>query len=70
MLFDVQDQLPGQFCQLLLGKRYSRLNLELSESVHLDDVSKIPSLIQEAEDFIKSHSAQWNALCKWATEHF
>ena len=70
MLFDVQDQLPGQLCQLLLGKRYSRLNLELSESVHLDDVSKIPLLIQEVENFIKSHSAQWKALCAWTTNHF
>ena len=70
MLFDVQDQLPGQLCQLLLGKSYCRLNLELSQAVHLDDVSKIPSLIQEAESFIQSHKAEWKALCEWTTAHF
>jgi len=47
MLSDVQDQLPGQLCALLLGDQYRRVNLALSKSVALDDVSEIPLLIQE-----------------------
>ena len=53
MLFDVQDQLPGQLCQLLLGKDYERVNLKLTKTVGLDEVSKIPQLIQWVETFIE-----------------
>ena len=70
MLSDVQDQLPGQLCELLLGDQYRRVNLALSKSVALDDVSKIPLLIQETELYIQNHQVEWRALCKWVTERF
>ncbi|QVL57009.1 MAG: hypothetical protein KFB93_06415 [Simkaniaceae bacterium] len=70
MLFDVQDQLPGQLCTLLLKERYQRLNLRLSKSIHLDDVSKIPSLIEETERHIQKHPLEWKVICDWTTSLF
>ncbi|WP_420421819.1 patatin-like phospholipase family protein [Simkania sp.] len=65
MLFDVQDQLPGQTCQMLLGKNYRRINLKLSESVALDDAKKIPELIQDVETYITQNPKEWEATCNW-----
>ncbi len=70
MLFDVQDQLPGQLCALLLKKQYLRLNFQLSKSVPLDAVSEIPSLIQETESYINKHPAEWKTYCQWIESHF
>jgi len=70
MLSDVQDQLPGQLCELLLGDQYRRVNLALSKSVALDDISEIPLLIQETELYIQNHQVEWRALCKWVVANF
>ena len=70
MLSDVQDQLPGQLCELLLGDQYRCVNLALSKSVALDDVSEILLLIQETELYIQNHQVEWRALCKWVAENF
>lgn len=70
LLFDVQDQMPGQLCQLLMGSKYCRVNLELTQSVQLDETSKIPSLIQETESYIRHHAAEWKALCAWTEKLF
>ena len=70
MLFDVQDQLPGQLCALLLKEQYLRLNFQLSKSVSLSAVSELPSLIQETENYIKKHSAEWKTYCKWVESRF
>jgi len=70
MLFDVQDELPGQTCQMFLGKNYKRVNLKLAESVALDDASKIPELIQNVESYIKQNPKEWESTCAWAVSHF
>ncbi|MCB1110085.1 MAG: patatin-like phospholipase family protein [Chlamydiia bacterium] len=70
LLFDVQDQLSGQLCQLLLKENYYRLNLELAEAVSLDDTSKISQLIQETETYIKNNPKLWDAACDWAKKSF
>lgn len=70
MLFDVQDQLPGELCQLLLKQRYQRLNLRLENAVSLNDVSKIPQLIEETHAYISSHSEEWKKVCDWALKTF
>jgi len=70
MLFDVQDQLPGQICQLLLRQNYLRINLRLSEAIALDDASKIPQLIEEVEAFIEKNPSEWKSTCKWVESCF
>lgn len=70
MLFDVQDQMPGQLCQLLMGEKYYRQNLELAQSVRLNDVTQIPSLIEETEKYIQSHPKEWKTLCQWTLTYF
>ena len=70
MLFDAQDQLPGQIAALILKENYKRINLKLAEAVALDDVLKIPQLIREAETFVQDHPNEWRAICEWVTLHF
>ncbi len=70
MLFDVQEELPSQLCQLLLKEAYLRLDLKLEEAVNLDDVSKIPFLVEETEKFIQNASFDWEKVCEWTASHF
>jgi patatin-like phospholipase/acyl hydrolase len=70
MLFDVQDELPGQTCRMLLGENYRRINLKLTESVGLDDAKKIPELIQHVDDYIAQNLKEWENTCEWVTAQF
>ena len=70
MLSDVQDQFPGQLCEMLHGDQYRRINSALSKSVALDDISEIPLLIKETELYIQDHQVEWRALCKWVVANF
>ena len=70
MLFDIQGSLPSQLCQLLLQEAYFRLDLKLEASIGLDEISKIPFLVEQTENFIQKFSNEWDKICKWTASHF
>ena len=70
LLFDVQEELAGKLCSLLLKEDYLRLNLKLESAVPLDDCSQIPSLIEKTQSYIKTHQSWWETICRWTKQHY
>jgi len=69
VLMDVEDQIPGQVCSMLLGKAYTKFDFPLTQDFALDDYPKIPELLQFTEDYIKNDPAMWSSTCQWLREN-
>lgn len=70
LLFDVQEQIPSQFCEKLLGDRFLKINLILSEEIALDDYEKISSLIADTDQYIEQNPGTWGATSSWVQKNF
>jgi len=70
LLFDVQQQIPRQFCQKLLGERYCKINLVLANEIGLDDYSQISALIKKTDSYIEQNPNLWNSHQAWIQKHF
>ncbi len=62
---DLQYQLSDQICSIILGDRYKRVTLELSEDIALDDYERINDLINFTTAFIANNHKEWIDLCNW-----
>lgn len=65
LLIDVQEQLPSQLCQKLLGNRYLKINFALPEETPLDDAEAIGPLIAQTDAYIQQNPKIWNQNLTW-----
>ena len=66
---DVEDQIPGQVCTMLLGQNYTKFDFPLTQDFALDDYTKIPALLKFTEDYIQNNPTKWSKTCQWLQDN-
>jgi len=65
MMVDVSNYWITKLCYKLFPNSFHRINMKLSKNFTLDQVSAIPEMIQETQQYIKDHESYIQKISQW-----